>query len=224
MGARVQAIETVYAGCRFRSRLEARWAVFFDALKIEWTYEPEGFELPSGRYLPDFRFPAMRCWFEVKGTKPEDGGSERVLAGELASAFHENVFVAWGHHPHVVDHSGHALEPRRIDLHTGGDEGDVDMAFCACPWCGRIGIEYEGRGARICGWRAHHETEAAALAAIRSAGHWRADDKCYTGDAPQILSAYTAARSARFEFGESGPTARKRRTSVAPPMPPGFGS
>lgn len=28
----VKAIDTVYKGYRFRSRLEARWAVFFDAL------------------------------------------------------------------------------------------------------------------------------------------------------------------------------------------------
>ena len=31
-----KAIETKYKGFRFRSRLEARWAVFFDALGIEW--------------------------------------------------------------------------------------------------------------------------------------------------------------------------------------------
>lgn len=43
----IKAIETCYAGCRFRSRLEARWAVFFDALGLEWEYEPEGFELPA---------------------------------------------------------------------------------------------------------------------------------------------------------------------------------
>ncbi len=38
---RIQAIETRYKGYRFRSRLEARWAVFFDHLKIEWEYEPD---------------------------------------------------------------------------------------------------------------------------------------------------------------------------------------
>ena len=55
----IRAIETEYNGYRFRSRLEARWAVFFDALGVEYEYEPEGFELPSGkRYLPDFR---VRC-------------------------------------------------------------------------------------------------------------------------------------------------------------------
>jgi hypothetical protein len=51
----LRAIETVYKGYRFRSRLEARWAVFFDAMGIDWSYEPEGFELSDGsRYLPDF--------------------------------------------------------------------------------------------------------------------------------------------------------------------------
>src|SRR5215210_7860944 len=37
--------ETTYQGCRFRSRIEARWAVFFDNLGIKWWYEPEGFSL-----------------------------------------------------------------------------------------------------------------------------------------------------------------------------------
>ena len=44
----IKAIETVYKGYKFRSRLEARWAVFFDALGVEWEYEPEGFELGGG--------------------------------------------------------------------------------------------------------------------------------------------------------------------------------
>lgn len=52
----LKAIETHYKGYRFRSRLEARWAVFFDNIGLEWVYEPEGFELGDGvRYLPDFK-------------------------------------------------------------------------------------------------------------------------------------------------------------------------
>jgi len=39
----IAAIPTRYAGCHFRSRLEARWAVFFDHMRIDWVYEPEGF-------------------------------------------------------------------------------------------------------------------------------------------------------------------------------------
>ena len=58
--AEIKPIETFYKGYRFRSRLEARWAVFFDSLGIEWEYEPEGFQLPSGAcYLPDFR---VKCY------------------------------------------------------------------------------------------------------------------------------------------------------------------
>lgn len=48
-------IETIYNGHRFRSRLEARWAVFFDACGIGYEYEPEGFQFEDGtKYLPDF--------------------------------------------------------------------------------------------------------------------------------------------------------------------------
>ena len=51
----IKHIETVYNGYRFRSRLEARWAVFFDAMGIKYEYEPEGYILKDGsRYLPDF--------------------------------------------------------------------------------------------------------------------------------------------------------------------------
>lgn len=64
----MQAIETHYAGYRFRSRLEARWAVFFDVFGLAYRYEPEGFELEGGgRYLPDFYLPDLRAWAEVKG-------------------------------------------------------------------------------------------------------------------------------------------------------------
>ena len=71
----LKAIETRYAGHRFRSRLEARWAVFFDSLGWGWNYEPEGYELPcSGWYLPDFLVTpppedgwfAKQFWVEVK--------------------------------------------------------------------------------------------------------------------------------------------------------------
>ena len=41
----IKPIETVYNGYRFRSRLEARWAVFFRAVGIEYQYEPEGFDM-----------------------------------------------------------------------------------------------------------------------------------------------------------------------------------
>ncbi|WP_405467515.1 hypothetical protein [Streptomyces canus] len=71
----IKAIETSYAGHRFRSRLEARWAVFFDKLGISWEYEPQGFAVgPEGKrrpYLPDFWLPREKLWVEVKGSEEQ---------------------------------------------------------------------------------------------------------------------------------------------------------
>jgi len=64
----IKAIETRYKGYRFRSRLEARWAVFFDAIGMKWEYEVEGFDLGVyGWYLPDFWLPEIGVWVEIKG-------------------------------------------------------------------------------------------------------------------------------------------------------------
>lgn len=63
----IKPIETIYNGYRFRSRLEARWAVFFDALKIKYEYEPEGYDLGDGvYYLPDFYLPEFDLFVEIK--------------------------------------------------------------------------------------------------------------------------------------------------------------
>lgn len=49
----ITPIETIYKGYRFRSRLEARWAVFMDACGADWEYEPEGM-LAVSYAEPDF--------------------------------------------------------------------------------------------------------------------------------------------------------------------------
>ena len=52
---KIKAIQTEFNGYLFRSRLEARWAVFFDTCRIKYEYEPEGYDLGNGiMYLPDF--------------------------------------------------------------------------------------------------------------------------------------------------------------------------
>jgi hypothetical protein len=64
----ITAMPCCYQRCRFRSRLEARYAVLFDHLGIQWQYEPQGWWLPAGfGYLPDFWLPTVRAYFEVKG-------------------------------------------------------------------------------------------------------------------------------------------------------------
>ncbi len=48
--SRFANIPTKYNGINFRSRLEARWAAFFDQLKWEWEYEP----IDLNGWIPDF--------------------------------------------------------------------------------------------------------------------------------------------------------------------------
>jgi hypothetical protein len=62
----IKPIGTEYRGCKFRSRLEARWAVAFDLHQIRYVYEPEAYPLPSGAYLPDFWIPQWDAFAEVK--------------------------------------------------------------------------------------------------------------------------------------------------------------
>ena len=55
MTQEIQALPAVYKGIMFRSRLEARWAIFFDHCGMKWEYEPQGYKLEDGTcYLPDF--------------------------------------------------------------------------------------------------------------------------------------------------------------------------
>ena len=72
----IKAIETHYNGYKFRSRLEARWAVFFDEAGIEYQYEPEGFTNGEDCYLPDFYLPEHNTYVEVK--PPREGYEQEI--------------------------------------------------------------------------------------------------------------------------------------------------
>lgn len=185
----IKPIETHYAGCRFRSRLEARWAVFFDALDIEWQYELQGFELPSGRYLPDFYLPSLETWFEVKG-QFEFGDNAELLATELSDMTKKRVIILAGDIPRPSG-LGTFKDDNYLMVQScpdGSFAWDIQYWWCVCPVCLRPGITFNGRGARVCG------------SCVEG-------DKSYTYDHPIIVAAYEAARSARFEFGESGAAA-----------------
>ena len=137
----IRAIETKYNGYRFRSRLEARWAVFFDSLRIEYEYEKEGYELPSGRYLPDFwlpyhpqtyqgtHYPGSGEWIEIKGCAPTE--RETQLAAELAKHTLHSVNLIVGSPKgepewHKFHNSGHYF---RFDTRPDDSLG-YDTLFC----------------------------------------------------------------------------------------------
>lgn len=199
----IKPIETRFTGYRFRSRLEARWAVFFETLGLQWEYEPEGFELSDGRwYLPDFRVRAaggIEQWYEVKPTAGSDDRKLDRLADDLRQArvekFHAKTLVgdpvAW-----FANDPNACVCPRCGSVHGGQTEvahaGDLVVLYC---WPCDI--------TTTCG--GGHDTEQGLLApgtphkgfVLLKPDDWRSAMR-------KVREAAKAARSARFEHGEKG--------------------
>lgn len=119
----IQAIPTNYAGHRFKSRTEARWAVFFDQMEIRWEYEPEGVVLPVGWYLPDFWFPEIKMWAEVKPEEIADEAWKKAEQLHLVSGYPVMILngAPWPQWYEVTDH-------------RKGPEDDDDEEDDVCPW------------------------------------------------------------------------------------------
>lgn len=164
----LKAIETRYKGYRFRSRLEARWAVFFDALKVKWTYEEQGYDLGSaGWYLPDFRLtaPDGPIWFEIKPTAPSE--QEALKAYELAR------------------------QSKRMCIILSGTPGEEKIYMFSCMFDDKVdllGPDVTDGYPVWCHLFILHSPSTCIPSAV----------------CPLTHAAYLAARSARFEHGESG--------------------
>lgn len=85
----VTAIPTNYNGTRFRSRLEAKWAAFFDQCNWRWEYEPNDYD----GYIPDFclyfRVPVL---VEVKPLQWDESESdEEILQSVRIKVVHAGI-------------------------------------------------------------------------------------------------------------------------------------
>jgi hypothetical protein len=109
----IKPIQTHYKGYHFRSRLEARWAVFFDAIGWQWEYEPEGFDLGEGDfYLPDFRLICAEenLWVEIKAKEPNE--LEWRKAWKLAEQSQTRVVFGVGlPDPYEISQGLHGVTP-----------------------------------------------------------------------------------------------------------------
>jgi hypothetical protein len=146
----MRAIPTIYRGVKFRSRLEARWAEFFDMIGVGWEFEPEGYTLADGSlYLPDFWLAHIRCrgkegglFFEVKPSSPTEG--ER----------HKANLLAWGSQKPVVvveRSPGPGCTESFLEF-VGGLEGwqDEGLSLARCDNCGQVDIGFYASHESVC--------------------------------------------------------------------------
>lgn len=131
--ATVRVKQTSYKGYLFRSRLEARWAYFFDLMGIEYEYEKETYDLPSGGYLPDFWLPGVNLWAEVK---PDGGfkGKPFHLAKELADVTGFCVLALVGtpkNQPYNAIHATGGMNDYLLTNHH--DYPQNERRFYSCP-------------------------------------------------------------------------------------------
>ena len=133
----IKAIPTKIFGISFRSRLEARWAIFFHLLNYRWEYEPEGFFLGKNMeyntdlmYLPDFLVLTPQnenIWFEIKPvTIKQDDKFDKFF--EL---LHEPEDI-----PGIEEDDQYLyVRPRRAML-LSGQPTDILKKYNTCPRCG----------------------------------------------------------------------------------------
>lgn len=223
----IKAIPTRYAGCHFRSRLEARWAVFFDTLGLTWEYEAQGYEcdwrlnLDDGKfpYLPDFWLPSLGMHAEVKGslTAPEcvrllnaaaslsaprggcGEGPDTVVLGPLPKDGEHRSPIAL--HMHKGDLTARSW--LTTPMHGPPGKSRDDYSFMAREWefpyiMGRdVGGEDAGLG------EVKANPQMAATVLLRG---FPIDRDMEPHRLRAYSSALNVARSARFEHGQSGAT------------------
>ena len=199
----MKVLETTYRGIRFRSRLEARWAVFFDELGLKWEYEKEGYDLGrSGRYLPDFFFPDQsRCrtmFVEIKPQLPVDEETGRSKWPHEVDGWKESFkkLTALGEqsglccvHTVMLCGTPGPVEIYERNSYEGFVPADDGYLWCQCPECGALGVQYEGRSAR------NYHSKKCSIGKSKV-------DRVHNVNSPELLWAYAVARSARFDDGE----------------------
>ena len=172
----------------FRSRSEAKWAVFFDAAGIDFVYEPEGYNDKEGwAYLPDFYLPDLNMVVEVKLSEKELDDESRDELVRFMTTHDKKVMVGYGNMNFQLCY----VKYGKLEL-TPRDNSFLAMCeSCGHLWFGHL-LDKESTKCSACG----HPYSAAVLW-----GHFPLFLKDAMVD-QRFLRAVKKALSARFEHGE----------------------
>jgi hypothetical protein len=131
----MKALGTHYDGHHFRSRAEARWARFFNALNIEYHYETEGYAFEGIAYLPDFYLPRQDCFVEIKGQESteEERKKTRLLALYTGKHVHTLYGSVWIPGESGAYQSYCDMPPKIWSYSTSGSLGDATTRRVTVP-------------------------------------------------------------------------------------------
>lgn len=142
-------IQTDYNGTHFRSRVEARWACFFDLVGWRWEYEP--FDLHG--YIPDFLLLGKReVLVEVKAY--ETIGTLTIVADETQTIGGRDVLVLGNTpFPDGGDELGRWWQLGVIAEHDFGGAAVSSAQWHKCGSCGNLAFHSADGyfGSRPCG-------------------------------------------------------------------------
>lgn len=94
MAKRTELMPTSFRGVTYRTRIEARWAVFFDRLGVTFHYKPEKLELPDRQCCtPTFYVHEFEAYIWVFASSSEILIEESELAFKLFKS--EQVNHVW---------------------------------------------------------------------------------------------------------------------------------
>ncbi len=170
----IKAIRTFYNGTWFRSRLEARWAAFFDECEWQWVYEPEDYD----GYIPDFKLNLrVPIYVEVKPVQWDGSDSDLEIKDDarskaIASGLKGEVLLL-GAHICTVDRDGlkmpHQVIGGMLDIDPHTDE--------VSDWCPAFGFLCEGCGRRSFAndYQSWHCRVRGCCDGRRHLGSWDAD-------------------------------------------------
>jgi hypothetical protein len=163
MARDIEATPTKYKGVRFRSRLEAQWAVFWDELGVKWEYEPLTFKFLDGKqYTPDFWIVDLALWVEIKpNAKIAREEEAKSKCSRLAWATGDLVYLdqsgmTW-YTEEYCEYSGFPIPLGSwiysvLFLYCRDDVWQEDDVFesenhywATCSNCGKIGISRSAR-------------------------------------------------------------------------------
>jgi hypothetical protein len=192
---RPRSKRTLYREVLYRSRIEAKWAVFYDTLGVKHKYEPFLAEVDSRRgcinYKPDFEIfipdDNHTYYIEIKDSTPSEEAISKACG--WARDLGDVVIFFDLRPPKPTSESGWLFEWAEISDQV---LKQTKMWWCECPKCGYLGLQQYGDLPCEC------YPEASSMGVLDWDEVFGTDHSLSFTRTPRLLGAYKKALNHEF--------------------------